>query len=98
MVFMRIIQTQPIHDRETNTLEKCYFLTTDGAVVMTGCWFGVGIPFKAVAPNCATKHASKQVGVIAYPIYISASVAFLRIRRINIEIKKISTALFIEKN
>ena len=31
-------------------------------------------------------HLRKQVGVIAYPMY-SASVAFLRVRRINIEIK-----------
>ena len=32
-------------------------------------------------------HLRKQVGVIAYPMY-SASVASLRVRRINIEIKK----------
>ena len=31
-------------------------------------------------------HLRKQVGIIAYPMY-SASVAFLRVRRINIEIK-----------
>ena len=35
-----------------------------------------------------SRHLQKQVGVIAYPMY-SASVAFLRVRRINIEIKKI---------
>ena len=32
-------------------------------------------------------HLWKQVGVIAYPMY-SASGAFLRVRRINMEIKK----------
>ena len=32
-------------------------------------------------------HLRKQVGVIAYPMY-SASVTFLRLRKINIEIKK----------
>ena len=35
----------------------------------------------------------KQVGVIAYPMY-SASVAFLRVRRINIEIKKKNKFLY----
>ena len=39
----------------------------------------------------------KQVGVIAYPKY-SASVAFLRVRRINIEIKKLKNSPHTQKS
>ena len=41
---------------------------------------------KTSSINQTSWHLRKQVGVIAYPTY-SAFVAFLQVRRINIEIK-----------
>ena len=38
------------------TWEKCCFLTTDGAAVMTGRFSGAGARVKAVATNCVLKH------------------------------------------
>ena len=36
--------------------EKCCFLTTDGATVITGYFLGVGARVKAVVTNCILKH------------------------------------------
>ena len=45
--------------------EKCCFLTTDGAAVITGHFSGVGARVKAVATNCILKHCNIHCEVLA---------------------------------
>ena len=46
-------QTQQIDHRETDTIEKMVFSYYRQS---TGCWFGVSVQVKVIAPNCAMKH------------------------------------------